>query len=137
MIVDSNVLIDLAGPATPRTEKVARGFASFAAEHRMVINHVIFAEISARQDSEPSFSGWLRSLGISILPFSTRDAFLAGTAFRAYRAKGGPRTTILPDFMIGGQAAARGLPLLTRDAKRFTSYFPEIGIIDPTSTEDD
>jgi hypothetical protein len=59
------------------------------------------------------------------------DAFRAGIAFQEYRRKGGPRQSILPDFLIGGQAANRGWPILTRDSKRFASYFPELTIIDP------
>jgi predicted nucleic acid-binding protein len=71
------------------------------------------------------------------MPFSNLDAYRASIAFRAYRQKGGPRTTILPDFLIGAQASVRGWPILTRDPKRFESYFPEVEIVDPLKAQND
>lgn len=61
-----------------------------------------------------------------------RDAlFLAGKAFRRYRTAGGARSGVLPDFFIGAHAAVLGLPLLTRDARRYRSYFPSVVLTTP------
>jgi predicted nucleic acid-binding protein len=38
---------------------------------------------------------------------------------------------VLPDFFIGAQAAVRGWPLLTRDARRFRTYFPTLDVLTP------
>jgi predicted nucleic acid-binding protein len=57
--------------------------------------------------------------------------FLAGKAFREYRARGGARTGVLPDFFIGAHAVIRGIALLTRDTRRYRSYFPTIALITP------
>jgi predicted nucleic acid-binding protein len=57
--------------------------------------------------------------------------FLAGKAFRRYRRAGGPRTTVLPDFFIGAHAQIAGMPLLTRDVRRYRSYFPHVTLIAP------
>lgn len=46
-----------------------------------------------------------------------------------YRKAGGVRTSVLPDFFIG--APAERLPLLTRDARRYRSYFPDVTLIAP------
>jgi AbrB family looped-hinge helix DNA binding protein len=45
--------------------------------------------------------------------------------------RGGVRRSPLPDFYIGAHAALAGLTLLTRDAKRYRSYFPRLRIITP------
>src|SRR6476659_1846149 len=37
----------------------------------------------------------------------------------------------LPDFYIGAHAAVRGASLLTRDARRYRSYFPSLDVIAP------
>jgi hypothetical protein len=63
------------------------------------------------------------------LPYEA--AFLAGKAFLAYRRRGGTRTAPLPDFYIGAHAAVAGLRLLTRDARRYRSYFPSVPLIAP------
>ena len=38
---------------------------------------------------------------------------------------------MLPDFFIGAHAAVMKLPLLTRDAKRYRTYFPTVELITP------
>ena len=57
--------------------------------------------------------------------------FLAGKAFLRYRAAGGARTGVLPDFFIGAHAAVEAIPLLTRDARRYRTYFPSLLVIAP------
>jgi predicted nucleic acid-binding protein len=37
----------------------------------------------------------------------------------------------LPDFYIGAHAAAAGLTLLARDARRYRTYFPRLPLIAP------
>jgi predicted nucleic acid-binding protein len=37
----------------------------------------------------------------------------------------------LPDFYIGAHAVLSGLALLTRDARRYRSYFPPLELIAP------
>lgn len=132
MIVDSNVLIDVFAPDSKGAEAVARGFESAASTATsLYINHVIFAEISPTFRSAKAVRAMVERLGIELMSLNEPDAFRAGRAFREYRRNGGPRTSILPDFLIGAQAAERGWPILTRDPKRFASYFPEVELLDP------
>jgi predicted nucleic acid-binding protein len=51
--------------------------------------------------------------------------------FVQYRNAGGRRTGVLPDFFIGAHAAVTKLPLLTRDAARYRTYFPNTALIAP------
>ena len=59
-------------------------------------------------------------------------AFLAAQTFLEYRRAGGARRAPLPDFYIGAHAAIAGYTLLTRDARRYRTYFPKLQIISPT-----
>lgn len=63
------------------------------------------------------------------LPYEA--GFVAGRAFVEYRRRGGVRTSPLPDLYIGAHAAVADLPLLTRDARRYTGYFPRLRLISP------
>ena len=45
---------------------------------------------------------------------------------------GGVKTSPLPDFYIGAQAEIEGRTLVTRDAARYRTYFPNLQIIAPT-----
>ena len=64
-------------------------------------------------------------------PLRPEALFLAGKAFRAYRRRGGTRTGVLPDFFIGAHAAVAGLPLLTRDPRRYRGVFPAVRVLSP------
>lgn len=131
MIVDSNVVIDVLHGTGTRSEKIIQSYAMLASQRPPVINPIIFAETASGSSSLAAFEERLLELGLKVEPFDNGDAFRASLAFRAYRLNGGPRTTILPDFMIGAQAANRNWPILTSDRRRFESYFPEVELLDP------
>jgi hypothetical protein len=127
MILDSNVLIEIIQqPSSPLNE--------WLYEHRsndLHINPVIFAELAVNFATWQQLAGWLEIAHIAIAPLTLAECHWAGLAHVEYRHRGGGRGTILPGFLIGAQAATRGWPLVTRDRKGFTSYFPELTIIDP------
>jgi hypothetical protein len=60
------------------------------------------------------------------------SANLAGKIFRDYRGAGGPRTTILPDFLVAAHAATQAGSLATDDRGYLRAYFPGIHILLPT-----
>ena len=97
----------------------------------MVINQVVYAEVSLRfstveeLDTVLSEDRFVRSS----VPWAA--AFLAARSHRRYREHGGTRTSTLPDFFIGAHAAVLGLRLLTRDARRYRTYFPTVEVVAP------
>lgn len=135
MIADSNIIIDLLHGENDQALKVQQVFLNYAAVGKIYLNPVIFAESASGSPSLEDFEARLQQLDLENIPLSNADSYRASLAFRAHRQNGGPRTTILPDFLIGAQASARGWPILTRDPKRFESYFPEVEIIDPLKDE--
>jgi hypothetical protein len=136
MIVDTNVILHLLNEDHPLSAEVTRAFASLSAVQSARTNEIVFAEISASYGSARAVSSQLASLSITVDRLSLEDCYRAGVAFREYRRRGAPRTAILPDFLIGAQAAVRGWPILTRDPRRFSSYFPEVELIDPLEEYD-
>ncbi len=57
--------------------------------------------------------------------------FLAGKALVRYRRQGGNKNNALADFFIGAHAAVSRMPLLTRDTRRYMSYFSDVKLIAP------
>jgi hypothetical protein len=101
----------------------------------LVINPIIYAEVSTgferiEELDEVVSADWFRRD-----PLPWEAAFLAGKCFLSYRRKGGSRRSPLPDFYIGAHAAVKGLPLLTRDARRYRTYFPHLVILAPEERE--
>jgi hypothetical protein len=97
----------------------------------LAINPVIYAEISPDFDDPPALDTALGQVGIEYRDIPREGLFLAGRAHQAYRRRGGERPGVLPDFFIGAHAAVLGVPMLTRDTRRFKSYFPGIRLITP------
>jgi len=129
LIFDSNVVIDLldsdrGSPAFERIDSLRRGRPAF-------INEIIFAEISMRFLDCGLAQRACDVLELSIETLKLPECHRAGRAFADYRRRGGERRAILPDFLIGAQAAERGWPLVTRDRGGFARYFPELTIMDP------
>jgi len=131
VLVDSNVLLDLMTEDPqwlPWSEAV---LATAAEHHRLVINPIIYAEISIRYSRIEDLDAALPTdmFDREAIPFEA--AFLAGKAFLACRQRGRAKRSPLPDFMIGAHAAITGYKLLTRDAARYRFYFPKLELITP------
>ncbi|MBW8783312.1 MAG: type II toxin-antitoxin system VapC family toxin [Novosphingobium sp.] len=129
MILDTNVVIDLIDGAGS-ADFVAR-IAALQSRHSLVVNEIIFAEISSRYASADDVFELLSALRLRLIRLSLVDCHRAGAAFGVYRREGRSRTTILPDFLIGAQAEGQGWPIVTRDRKGFAKYFPKVDLIDP------
>ena len=92
---------------------------------------MIYAETSIRFHRIDDFDAALARFGITVAPMPRAALFLAGKAFIQYRTAGGIRNGVLPDFFIGAHAQIDRLPLLTRDVRRYRSYFPSAMLIAP------
>lgn len=112
------------------------GWSAQALEHAadvgpLCLNAVVYAEISVRFSRIEELESLLPRGIFELRPIPRAAAFLAGKCHAGYRARGGSKTTPLPDFFIGAHAAVLGLPLITRDPKRFRIHFPTLKLICP------
>lgn len=130
-LVDSNVLLDLVTDGQVWADWSQEQLERAALNEPLFINDLIYAEVSARYSAIEDFEVMLSDLNIEVMPIPRAALFLAGKAFLRYRAGGGVRTGVLADFFIGAHAVVARLPLLTRDARRYTTYFPTIELITP------
>jgi predicted nucleic acid-binding protein len=130
-LVDTNVLIDLFDPRSRWSAWSAGALSAAAANGPVVINDMVFAELAVGFDACAACEAFLAELEIGLVPTPKAALFLAAQAHRAYRQRGGARSNVLPDFFIGALAACAGLPLITRDPRRFRASFPGLEIISP------
>ena len=128
-LVDSNVLLDIVTDGQVWADWSQDQLERAALDGPLIINDVIYAEVSARYASIEAVDAMLSDLNIEIAPIPRAALFLAGKAYLQYRAGGGLRTGVLADFFIGAHAVVEQLPLLTRDARRYQTYFPTIELI--------
>ncbi|OJF91441.1 type II toxin-antitoxin system VapC family toxin [Pararhizobium antarcticum] len=130
-LIDTNVLVDLAVRDEDWMEWSRTQLLLAMTRGNVVINQIIYSEFSYRYDDLDEVEALLpRSEFVrESLPWTA--AFAAAYAFRRYRAAGGRRERMLPDFLIGAHAAIRGYPLVTRDPAGYRSYFPTVDLITP------
>lgn len=131
VLVDSNVLLDVAN-SDPTWEKWSRAALTRLGQSSvLVINPLIYAEVSVGFARIEELEQALPRADYRHDPLPYEAAFLAGKAFLRYRQRGGARTSPMPDFYIGAHAAVAGFRLLTRDPKRYRSYFPTVRMVAP------
>lgn len=135
ILVDSNVILDVFGEDPKWFDWSAAAIDEAAETSRLVINPVIYAEVSIRFSAIERLeialpkTAWEREH----IPFEA--AFLAGKAYVEYKRRGGTKRSALPDFFIGAHAAVMGYGLLTREKARYRTYFPTIKLIAPESDD--
>ena len=131
VMVDSCVLLDLFTEDPRWLAWSSAEIARQADRGRLVLNPVIYAEVSIGFERIEQFELLLKPETFEYRPIPKEAAFLAGKVFLRYRRRGGTKPLPLPDFLIGAHAAVEGLDLLTRDCERFRAYFPSVKLICP------
>ena len=130
-IPDSNIVLDLISGESVFSVWSRRMLEKCAQQGKLLTNAVVFAESSA------TFAAWQDAAKIfEDLEFVYEDiekdvAHLAGRIHAEYRSKGGQRERTLPDFFIGAHAVISSSRILTRDVKRYRTYFPDVEVISP------
>jgi predicted nucleic acid-binding protein len=125
-LVDTNVLLDLVTNDPIWADWSLRQLEAASLRGRLAINDMVYAELSVRFGEIEDLDEFLTNIGLAIAPIPRAALFLAGKTLSNYRARGGPQTSILPDFFIGAHAAVLDVPLLTRDVRRYRTYFPRL-----------
>lgn len=130
-LVDSSVLLDILTDDPTWSEWSAVALARARDDGRLVINPIVYAEISTGFDGIEDLDDAVPVDDFERTSLPYEAGFLAGKAFLTYRKRGGQRRTPLPDFYIGAHAALRRYRLLTRDTARYRTYFPSVELVAP------
>lgn len=130
-LVDSSVILDIVTEDPAWSEWSADALAQALDDGPLVINPIVYAEVSAGFDRIEDLDDAVPADDFQRDALPYEAGFLAGKAFLAYRRRGGQKRSPLPDFYIGAHAAVRGYRLLTRDAARYRTYFPTVSLIAP------
>jgi predicted nucleic acid-binding protein len=131
VLVDSNVLLDIATEDPNWFQWSAGAIAGLAEHTALIVNPIVYAEVSIAYETIEALDAALPAALYRREALPWEAGFLAGKCFLQYRRRGGQRRSPLPDFYIGAHAAVRRLGLLTRDAARYRSYFPTVKLYAP------
>ena len=131
LLVDTNVLVDVLQNDPQWADWSIAQMRAQANLHALVINPIIYAEISLSFSTLEALDEVVGTLALELREIPRPALFLAAKAYAQYRRRGGNKLQVLPDFFIGAHAAVEGWPLLTRDARRFKTYFPTLELMAP------
>jgi predicted nucleic acid-binding protein len=131
ILLDTNVIVDVVArdPVWADWSRVQLNLAETT--DGVAINDVVYAELSGAYRRYEDVDRLIAEAGFALLRTPRAALFLAGKAFQQYRRAGGARTGVLPDFFIGAHAIVGEAKLLTRDPRRYRTYFPGIELIAP------
>jgi predicted nucleic acid-binding protein len=131
LLVDTNVLVDVLQNDLQWADWSITQMRAQSSLHALVINPIIYAEVSLSFSTLEALDDVVGTLALELREIPRPALFLAAKAFAQYRRRGGSKLQVLPDFFIGAHAAVEGWPLLTRDARRFKTYFPTLEVLAP------
>jgi predicted nucleic acid-binding protein len=133
IFVDTNILIDIATGNRAWAHWSRHAIVSARARGPLLINAIVYAEFAIGFEAQSDCDAEIEKFDLTLAEIPKSAAFRAAQAFRLYRRAGGVRTAALPDFFIGAHASVAAATLLTRDARRYRAYFPELTLVAPES----
>ncbi len=131
LLVDTNVLVDVLADDPEWADWSIGQLRAQSKIHRLAINPVIYSELSLTFSTVEALDRTVDHLGLAMIEIPRPALFLAGKAFVRYRRRGDKKHNVLADFFIGAHAAVLRLPILTRDTRRYASYFSNLTLIAP------
>lgn len=129
VLVDTSVLLDVVQDDPDWADWSQQQLEAASLRGPLAINAVIFAELSMAYERIEDLGRVVRQTGLREMAVPREALFLAGKAFLQYRRRRGAKSGVIPDFFIGAHAAVAGIPILTRDARRYRTYFPTVELL--------
>lgn len=128
--IDTNVLLDILIPNESFYAASAEALQE-SATGLLVICDIVYAELCIHFANQHECDDFLESNEIRVQTLTREAHFFAGRVWREYRQRGGKRSRILPDFLIGAHAQKQAARLLSRDRGFYGELFPSLEILDP------
>ena len=129
--VDSSVLLDVLTDDPAHRDRSLRALQAARQLGALIVCPVVWAEVSAFFADAATLGAAFDEAGLTFDPFDRGCAELAGRTWRDYRRRGGTRTRLVPDFLVGAHAQLRGGRLLTRDRGFYRRFFSALQVIGP------
>ena len=131
IFVDTNILIDIATGNPVWADWSRQAIIAARRSGPLLFNTIVYAEFAIGFEAHADCDAEIEKFDLTLAEIPISVAFRAARVFRSYRRAGGSRTAALPDFFIGAHASLLAISLLTRDPRRYQTYFPEVALVAP------
>ena len=135
VFVDSCVLLDLFTDDPNWADWSENILDKYSQTNTLYINSIVYTELSVGFEKIEELEAALAELEIKVLEIPREALFLTGKVFLQYRRNKGTKNSPLPDFFIGAHAIVAQFDLITRDSAKYTTYYPQLKLIDPKSED--
>lgn len=133
--IDTNVVLDVVTADAKHGLASADAMRRAMSEGSLIACEIVWAELTAAFESDRQAEATLGRLGVDFSSVERAQAVAAGTAWRHYRKRGGPRGRLIGDFLVGAHAFGKADRLLTRDRGFYRLCFSGLTVIDPSSSK--
>ena len=131
VLIDSCILLDLFTDDPNWANWSENILDHYCQTNTLYINTIVYTEVSIGFNKIEELEKAIEQLSIKVLEMPREALFLTGKAFLKYRKNKGTKNAPLPDFFIGAHATVSSFDLITRDIKKFRTYFPQVKLIHP------
>ena len=131
LLVDTKVILSVLEDETFWADWSLGQLRAQAQVHELLINPIIYSELSLAFKSIEALDEVVEGMRLTLQDLPRPALFLAGQAFARYRDSSSTRSKTPSDFFIGAHAAVLGCGILTRNERRYRSYFPRVPLIAP------
>jgi len=131
IFVDSCVLLDLFTDDKDWGEWSENILEKYSQTNTLYINSIVYTEISIGFEQIEEVEKAISELNIKVLEIPREALFLTGKVYLKYRRNKGTKNSPLPDFFIGAHVSVENFNLITRDIKKYKTYFPKVKLIHP------
>jgi predicted nucleic acid-binding protein len=131
--IDTNVFLDILVPDPQFFKPSLAALEAAANAGSLVICDLVYAELCVHFPRQSECDDLLRENNIRVEALSRQASFLASRLWKTYRQKGGAKTRILTDLLVGAHAQIQASRLLTRDRGFYREMFRSLPLIDPAN----
>jgi predicted nucleic acid-binding protein len=129
--LDTNVLIYLLDEGSQHHEWSIDQLANCKAKGPAVVSDIVYCEMAVGMATQEEVDAAVAKFALERAPNSDEVLFRAAMAFQQYKKNGGPKSRVLPDFLVGAIAEVAGAALVTVNGGDFKNYFPTLNVISP------
>jgi predicted nucleic acid-binding protein len=130
--LDTSVLLDVLLDDPKYRPSSLEALRAAHASGTLIVCPVVWAETRGAVKRPEAIAKAFEQVDITFDPFDQAAADLAGDLWRTYRRRGGTRTRLVPDFLVGAHAQLRSGRILSRDRGFLRTYFKDLAVIDPS-----
>ncbi len=131
--IDTNVLLDVLAPNPEYFERSVQAIEEAVRTGSIVVCDLVYAELCVHFHHQTECDQFLEQNEIRVEPLAREASFLASRLWKTYREKGGKRTRILTDFLVGAHAQVQASQLLSRDRGFYKEIFRSLLLVDPAN----